>query len=60
MKCPHCEQDNDKVIESRPNIDGTSVRRRRECLACGYRFTSYEHIEEKQEHIEEKQGKEGN
>lgn len=35
------------MIESRPNADATSIRRRRECLSCGYRFTSYEHIEEK-------------
>jgi transcriptional repressor NrdR len=47
MRCPHCGRDEDKVIESRPNADGTSVRRRRECLSCGYRFTSYEHIDEK-------------
>lgn len=47
MRCPHCGRDEDKVIESRPNADATSVRRRRECLNCGYRFTSYEHIDEK-------------
>ena len=60
MKCPHCEQDNDKVIESRPNIDGTSVRRRRECLACGYRFTSYEHIEEKPLRVIKRDGRREN
>lgn len=38
----------DKVIESRTLADGLSIRRRRECTACGYRFTSYERIEEKQ------------
>ena len=37
----------DKVLESRQNREGTSIRRRRECLSCGYRFTSYERIEEK-------------
>lgn len=36
----------DKVIESRQNISGTSIRRRRECASCGYRFTSYEKVEE--------------
>ena len=48
MQCPHCNANNDKVVESRSNSAGTSIRRRRECLECGYRFTSYEHIEEKQ------------
>lgn len=48
MRCPLCGANQDKVIESRSNSTGTSIRRRRECLACGYRFTSYEHVEEKQ------------
>ena len=48
MRCPLCGNDDDRVIESRANSTKTSVRRRRECLSCGYRFTSYEHIEEKQ------------
>lgn len=47
MKCPHCGNDDDKVMESRTLADATAIRRRRECLACGYRFTSYERIEEK-------------
>jgi len=47
MRCPHCSALDDRVIESRTNSAGTSIRRRRECLSCGYRFTSYEHIEEK-------------
>ena len=47
MRCPHCNAPDDKVIESRTNSAGTAIRRRRECLTCGYRFTSYEHIEEK-------------
>jgi len=47
MKCPSCNFEEDKVIESRPAADGTSVRRRRECLKCGYRFTSYERVEER-------------
>ncbi len=46
MKCPVCGQvDRDKVIDSRPSSDGCSVRRRRECLECGKRFTTYENIE---------------
>ena len=48
MRCPYCETHEDKVIESRMLANGESIRRRRECLHCGYRFTSYEHIEEKQ------------
>lgn len=47
MKCPGCGEDEDKVIESRQNASGTEIRRRRECLRCGYRFTSYERIDEK-------------
>ncbi len=47
MRCPHCGSLDDKVIESRQNSIGTSIRRRRECTSCGFRFTSYEHIEEK-------------
>ena len=47
MRCPRCGKDNDKVLESRSNREGTSIRRRRKCLECGHRFTSYERIEEK-------------
>lgn len=47
MQCPRCHNDSDKVLESRHNRTGTSIRRRRQCLACGYRFTSYERIEDK-------------
>lgn len=47
MRCPYCESLEDKVIESRTMANGESIRRRRECLSCGYRFTSYERIEEK-------------
>ena len=46
MRCPHCGGIEDKVIESRQNASGTVIRRRRECIECEYRFTSYEHIEE--------------
>ena len=48
MRCPHCESLEDKVLESRTMFNGDVIRRRRECLSCGYRFTSYERIEEKQ------------
>ncbi len=56
MICPKCKKDNDKVIESRPNKDGTSIRRRRECLECGYRFTSYERIENRPISVIKKDG----
>ncbi|OGC36357.1 transcriptional regulator NrdR [candidate division WOR-1 bacterium RIFOXYB2_FULL_48_7] len=47
MKCPFCDNLEDKVLESRESDDGMAVRRRRECLACRERFTSYERIEER-------------
>jgi len=47
MRCPYCGSLDDKVLESRTMSKGESIRRRRECLSCGYRFTSYERIEEK-------------
>lgn len=45
MKCPHCHHDNSKVIESRDAGDGDAIRRRRECLKCQTRFTTYERVE---------------
>ena len=44
-KCPSCGHLEDKVIDSRPSSDGSSIRRRRECLGCQRRFTTYENIE---------------
>ncbi len=46
MKCPFCLHEDDKVIDSRSSNEGKSVRRRRECLKCKKRFTTYEYIEE--------------
>ena len=46
MKCPFCGKAKDKVVDSRESGAGDSIRRRRECLDCGRRFTSYERIEE--------------
>lgn len=46
MKCPYCGHKEDKVIDSRSSSQGNSVRRRRECLKCERRFTTYEHIEQ--------------
>jgi transcriptional repressor NrdR len=45
MKCPYCATLDSKVIDSRPANDGTSIRRRRECLKCHNRFTTYETVE---------------
>ena len=46
MKCPNCDSNDDRVVDSRPSDDGSSIRRRRECLVCGKRFTTYEKIED--------------
>jgi len=48
MKCPFCGHDEDKVVDSRGSGDGTAIRRRRECLKCEKRFTTYEKIEEQE------------
>lgn len=45
MKCPFCGYNEDKVLESRPTLDDTAIRRRRQCLKCDKRYTSYEKIE---------------
>ena len=45
MKCPFCQADNDRVTDSRASEDGVAVRRRRECVACGRRYTTYERYE---------------
>lgn len=46
MKCPYCGHNDDKVLDSRAVREGEGIRRRRECLACARRFTTYEEIEE--------------
>lgn len=46
MRCPFCNCDDTKVTDSRATDDGKAIRRRRECLACGKRFTTYEMVEE--------------
>lgn len=46
MKCPYCGSDTDKVVDSRSSKNGQSIRRRRECLNCNQRFTTYEYIED--------------
>lgn len=45
MKCPFCDHPDSKVIDSRPAEEGGAIRRRRECISCGNRFTTYEKVE---------------
>lgn len=47
MRCPACGEMEDKVLETRTTNNGSAMRRRRVCLKCGYRFTSYERVEDK-------------
>ena len=46
MRCPHCGHEEDKVVDSRPHQDGRAIRRRRECLKCTQRFTTFEYVEQ--------------
>lgn len=48
MRCPYCHGIEDRVVDSRTSQEGRAVRRRRECLGCGRRFTTYESVEERQ------------
>lgn len=57
MKCPFCQEINNKVIDSRLSKDGEVTRRRRECIACRRRFTTYEHIEQTPLMIVKKDGR---
>jgi transcriptional repressor NrdR len=45
MRCPRCQHDEDRVLETRVIGEGASIRRRRQCLDCGHRFTTYEYVE---------------
>ncbi len=45
MRCQRCKEDNDRVVDSRTSTDGLAIRRRRECLDCGLRYTTYERVE---------------
>jgi transcriptional repressor NrdR len=57
MKCPFCDEQEDKVIDSRISKDGASIRRRRECISCKKRFTTHEKIEETLPSIIKKDGR---
>ncbi len=56
MRCPFCRADNDRVIDSRSGDDGASIRRRRECLGCRRRFTTYERVERQLLTVVKKEG----
>lgn len=56
VRCPFCNTDNDRVIDSRASADGLSIRRRRECLECNRRFTTYERMEETPLRVVKKDG----
>ncbi|HEY3320561.1 MAG TPA: transcriptional regulator NrdR [Planctomycetota bacterium] len=57
MRCPFCRADNDKVVDSRSGEDGVTIRRRRECLECKRRFTTYERVEENPLRVIKKDGR---
>ncbi|HVV87738.1 MAG TPA: transcriptional regulator NrdR [Kofleriaceae bacterium] len=57
MRCPFCGEDEDKVNDSRQSKDGREIRRRRECLRCGRRFTTYERIEESMPMVVKRDGR---
>lgn len=57
MKCPYCEGSEDKVIDSRPTYDGKAIRRRRECLSCRKRFTTFEQLEDRRTMVVKKDGR---
>ena len=57
MRCPYCKKDTDKVVDSRPSEDGLAIRRRRECLACHRRYTSYERLDENPVKVIKKDGR---
>lgn len=57
MKCPYCAHLEDKVVDSRSSKSGDAIRRRRECLACGKRFTTYEQLEDMLPVVAKKDGR---
>jgi transcriptional repressor NrdR len=57
MRCPYCHSTNNKVIDSRPSREANAIRRRRECLNCSRRFTTYEQVEETMPLVVKKDGR---
>ena len=56
MKCPYCAHNDNKVVDSRVSKDASVIRRRRQCLDCGQRFTTYERVEELDTYVVKKDG----
>jgi transcriptional repressor NrdR len=56
MRCPRCQADDDKVLDSRAARDGAAIRRRRECLRCGARFTTYEEVDRDEVQVVKRDG----
>lgn len=56
MRCPYCQANEDRVVDSRSSREGGAIRRRRECVSCGRRFTTYEYVEERQLQIVKRDG----
>ena len=56
MRCPYCKADNDRVIDSRASADGFAIRRRRVCLECARRYTTYERVESAPVRVVKKNG----
>ena len=56
MRCPFCRTDNDRVVDSRASEDGFAIRRRRECLSCKRRYTTYERLDEMNIKVIKKRG----
>jgi transcriptional repressor NrdR len=57
MRCPFCGNDDDRVVDTRASKEGQAIRRRRECLSCGKRFTTYESIELFPRHVIKRDGR---
>lgn len=57
MLCPACSHDQDRVVDSRSTREGAAIRRRRECLQCGHRFTTYEYVERAPALVAKKDGR---
>ncbi|HUP88302.1 MAG TPA: transcriptional regulator NrdR [Longimicrobiales bacterium] len=56
MRCPYCHATEDRVVDSRASREGGAVRRRRECVSCSRRFTTYEYVEERQLQVVKRDG----
>ncbi|MBN2070352.1 MAG: transcriptional repressor NrdR [Candidatus Krumholzibacteriota bacterium] len=57
MRCPACGHEEDKVVDSRSTKENSAIRRRRECIACGHRFTTYEYVEHRPVMVVKKDGR---